>query len=390
MARGSDFVRNASNIIWEPNALYFQPEVGYDLLREILELNKEKLGKIKVNSELYGKFSLSGAHPVYDKHYESIPNQHIFLREEQVWTDIWKTYYQDDILDELFKGIRDYEMPARYTRFEYEIKKYSAESVPEVFKKAIEGECNFDKLEFEEIYDTWQPKRKPKKRKLPKSDANVLSLSHKPQKIEGQDLTIKDFESIEQGNFLVPLTSKLSKPKTLKELAEFGVKNPMYAVNVLFELMDQLYRNDDYNVLVLVDQFNEFYLPSEYPSLKYMNYKKLDGFIPPYDLSLSRLFMRFDGHMIKNGAKIVAVSEKNTCYTTTDWKGDPLNIGQHFSTEVSSLALDDLRKLIKYYTFYEWTNHTFTETDIATIYMQCQGNFGLALENITFSTEKTY
>ena len=79
--RGSDFTRNACSLIWEPNGLYMQPEVSHDLLKEILAINGEKLKNIAAKSEIYGKYSLSGMHPEYDKGYEPLPNQHLFLRE---------------------------------------------------------------------------------------------------------------------------------------------------------------------------------------------------------------------------------------------------------------------------------------------------------------------
>lgn len=388
--RSTDFTKNATNLLWEPDAIYFQPEVAYDILKEIFENNKEKLKKIKINPKIYGKYSFSGMHPDYDKGYESVPNLNVFLREEQVWTDQWKKYYSDEILEEVYKGIRYYAMYPRLSRFEYEIKRYSSEMIPEMFNKVLDGENLIDNISMEQLFDLTQSKRKPKKRMLPKSKSDVLSFTLKPKIIDSQDLIEGDLEQAEELEPIPQMVEALPSPKNLFELAEFGLKQHLYATSALWEIMEHLYRSDDFNVLVLVDEFNELYRPSEYPSVKYINYKKTNGCIPPYDVSLGRLFMKLDGHMIKNGAKIVGISEKRTCYSTTYWKGDPLNQGTQFSMEMDRLALDDMRKLIKYYTFFEWNEFKYTENDIATLFMLSQGNFGLALENITYSPERTY
>lgn len=388
--RGSDFTRNASVYLWEPGAFYLHPEVGFDILKEISELNKGKLQNIKVDSELYGKYSISGFHSEYDKGYEPLPSQHVFLRDEQVWTDVWKDYYPVEILEEMFKGVRELTVEERHSRFDYELNSFTPDKIPKVFLKVLEGESILRDITFDQLFDTHLTKRKSKKRMLPNDSADVLSFTHKPKRIEGQDLFVDSQVKSFQGNIMKPLKEVLPNPNTLQDLVDFAMKNHGYIVNVLFEIFEQLYRTDDANVMVLVDEYNEFFKPSEYPSAKYSNYRQLGECIPPYDISLSRLFMRFDGHMIKNGVKVVAVSEKLTRFTKNLWVNDPANIGDQFNFEVGNMTLDDLRNLIKYYTYFEWAQGKLFESDIAAIYMQSQGNFALTLENITYSPEKTY
>jgi Mitochondrial ribosomal death-associated protein 3 len=389
--RGSDFTRNAAIVAWDPSGLYIAPEIGQDILREILANNKEKLEKIKINPQIYGKYSLAGFHPVYDKGYEPLPTQKIFLRDEQVWTDVWKEYYTPEMLEEMLKGIRHFVIPKRRTYFEYELEKYSEKVIPDLFNQIIdENDKTLDDISFELIYDIAKPKRKPKKRMLPPSPNNILKLL--PKKINSHDLYVNQKEhEMDEGNFVGPLTDYLPSPSNLKEIVEFGIDNPLHSNNVLYELMEHLYKNDDLNVLVLVDEFNQFFIPSGYPSAKYANYKKTRGCIPPSDLALSRLFMRFDGHMIKNGAKIVAVSEKTETYSVrSKWQGDPLNQGLQSTLEVSKIALDDLRKLIYYYKYFKWTDDVLTQKDIAAIHMLSQGNPGLVIQNLILSPEKLY
>ena len=390
LPRGSDVTKYGGSLNWEPKGIYYHPEAGYDMLQDLYENNKDKLAQINVNTSIYGKYSLSGIHPEYDKDYPSLPNERIFLREEQVWTDLWKTFLEADDLEESYKGIRGFSLAPRISRFEYEVKRITQDTIPEIFKSAMNGDVIFKDLKVESLFDLHQMKRKPKKRMLPKDTADVLSLTLTPAIITAEDLT-EDKEDIEdEGDFVQPLATVLPNPLNLKQLAEFGLKSPMHVAAVMFEIMEQLYRNDDFNVVVLVDEFSDLYKPSYYASLKYQNYKLTNGCIPPYDLSFGRLFMRFDGHMIKNGAKIVSVSEKESGYNTVHWKGDPLNLGNHFSLPVQPLTLDDMRKLIKYYSYVEWTFFRYNEVEIATLYMLSQGNIGLGLENIAYSPAKTY
>ena len=316
--RGTDFTKNATNFVWEPNGLYMHPEVGYDILREIYQLNKEKLHSIEVNQNRYGNYSISGFHKQYDAGYEPLPNQEIFLENEQVWTNDWKNFYPPELLNEMMGGVRQYNISRRYTRFEYDMKLYSAESVPEVFAKVFEEKLLYDDITLHDLFDADVHKTPSKKVKPPKCDASTLTQLTSPKKIHSQDLEIEEDDDDAPQHYARPMTELLPKPKTLGELAEFALKNPIYSINALYEIMDHFYRNDQYNVLVLVDEYNEFFSKTEYLSIKYANYKDSNSCIYPWDMSLGRLFMRFDGHMIKNGAKVVAVSEKNTNYTNVE------------------------------------------------------------------------
>ena len=60
--------------------------------------------------------------------------------------------------------------------------------------------------------------------------------------------------------------------------------------------------------MVCIDNYNTWLRPSAFPSFRYMNNKQLNGFIPPYDLALCRLFLRFDGHVSRTGVKVLATS----------------------------------------------------------------------------------
>lgn len=101
----------------------------------------------------------------------------------------------------------------------------------------------------------------------------------------------------------------LPKPKTLAEIAQYGIDNPLFATNALGEIIDQLYNQEEKNVLIAVDQYNDWFRPSEFRSFRYANENKY--YIPPQDLSLVRMFMNFDGHFIKNGFKLFTASSED-------------------------------------------------------------------------------
>jgi hypothetical protein len=52
-------------------------------------------------------------------------------------------------------------------------------------------------------------------------------------------------------------------------------------------------------VLVTLDGYNNWLKPSDYRSFRYKNDGDLKGRIPPKDLALVRLFMKFDGHLLR-------------------------------------------------------------------------------------------
>jgi hypothetical protein len=71
------------------------------------------------------------------------------------------------------------------------------------------------------------------------------------------------------------------------------------ATNAIAEILEQIYNQDNYHVLVTLDGFNHWLNPSLYSSFRYVNDPKVNGFIPPKDISLVRLLMKFDGHFLR-------------------------------------------------------------------------------------------
>ncbi|KAK1937535.1 hypothetical protein X943_002669 [Babesia divergens] len=101
--------------------------------------------------------------------------------------------------------------------------------------------------------------------------------------------------------FKIPvLTDALPSPKTLAEIARFGVENETYANQAVYEIFDQLKHQTQFPLLIVIDEYNECFSPSEYLSIKYDN-TKFNGWIPSYHLAMPRLFSKFDGEQYRNG-----------------------------------------------------------------------------------------
>ena len=98
----------------------------------------------------------------------------------------------------------------------------------------------------------------------------------------------------------------LPNPKTLKDIVDCALAHPKFCTSAIYEILEQLQKQDKVPVLVAVDGANWFYRPSIYPSFRYESDKGLNGSVPPYHFSLCRAFMHLDGHKLRNGYKVMA------------------------------------------------------------------------------------
>jgi len=149
----------------------------------------------------------------------------------------------------------------------------------------------------------------------------------------------KLFMAEERRQFNVRLRQKIPEPKTLTEIIDYGIKEEMFSINVVYELLEQLYNQESHRVLVIVDNYNYFYLPTCYPSFRYANQKDYDSKIPAHHLALSRAFMKFDGHRIKNGIKLVAPGLKRLY--KHKFTPSQINFGKGYTIELNGLPFDD-------------------------------------------------
>jgi hypothetical protein len=125
--------------------------------------------------------------------------------------------------------------------------------------------------------------------------------------------------------------------------------------------------------MVLVDEYNTLFKRSSYKSFKYINFKEADGTIPPWDIALARLFMRYDGHLIKNGVKVMASTEHKAKRKQFD--PTKINLSERCAFEMKPLEVDDFRNLMYYYTQTGWFNSPISSLEVLNVYMMSQGNF---------------
>jgi len=115
-------------------------------------------------------------------------------------------------------------------------------------------------------------------------------------------------------------------------------------------------------------------MPSAFITFRYENQRHFNGRIPPYHLALCRLFIRFDGHFIRNGVKICATSHKhqfNHIATPED-----LGLFQGYGHRVENLALNDFRNAMYYYTLTGWMAESYHEEwKLENLFMETQGNW---------------
>jgi small subunit ribosomal protein S29 len=117
-----------------------------------------------------------------------------------------------------------------------------------------------------------------------------------------------------------------------------------------------------------MDGYNDWMKASKYPSFRYDNDKRLKGHIPPYDIALIRLMMKFDGHMIRNGFKLLST----THYRTYKHLCTPemINFPGGYSHKVENLALNDFRNALLYYNLTDWMAEHFEEWEMESYYME--------------------
>lgn len=211
------------------------------------------------------------------------------------------------------------------------------------------------------------------------SESSSDSDSDSPQREADLDMyKFADFDAEEDplATVATRMTTHLPAPKTLQDIVTFGLRNHVYSTNAICEVLEQLQHMDNFNSLVLVDEFSDFFKPTMQPSAKYANYKEMGSCIPSSDLALGRAFMRLDGHRFKNGAKVVASSEFKDPKKTFDFK--KVDVLPHYMMNVEPMTLNDFRMMCVFYKSSGFLSAMFSEQDIQVAYMHSQGNWRCA------------
>jgi hypothetical protein len=186
--------------------------------------------------------------------------------------------------------------------------------------------------------------------------------------ISEEEISAKDF-----GDHHMRIIDILPKPKTMLEIINKGIENKRFATCALSEIMYQIYRSESHKLMILVDEYNEFFRPSEYFSYRYANIKNGDYKIPPYDIALCRMFMNFDGHLMKNGVKVMASSVGK--YHNHKFSPSMIHFPKKYDVEVENLRLNDFRNMCTYYMATKYTVSYISEEDVEYLYTLSQGNW---------------
>lgn len=142
-------------------------------------------------------------------------------------------------------------------------------------------------------------------------------------------------------------SDRLPTPELVSDIVNYGIENPDLAINALGELLEQLYHTDKYQVMITMDGYNQWFQPSKFPSFRYFDNRHSRGYVPPMDLAIVRMLIRFDGNFMRNGVKLAATSHyrefNHICEPVKD-----LDFYDGYALRVNNMALNDFRNFLDY------------------------------------------
>jgi len=184
------------------------------------------------------------------------------------------------------------------------------------------------------------------------------------------DEQAREVSRLRNSLILPSVKSQLQNPQSLSELCEFGINTLPFATQVVAELINQLKVQDQFPVLFAVDEFNEFFVVSEYVSARYDN-TLFNGYIPSYHLSLPRMLCRWDGHEFKRGVKLYATTWAKRNRRQFDPK--ILGIKEEEIKQIRNFTKAEFTHFLAYQNL-TGTSHRFPRSKLDYFYMLTQGN----------------
>lgn len=158
------------------------------------------------------------------------------------------------------------------------------------------------------------------------------------------------------------------------DFIDIALADENLATNAIAEILDQVYHQDKYHVLVTLDGYNTWLNPTEYPSFRYTNDPSLKGFVPPKDVALIRLLLKFDGHFLRQGVKYMTTTHRKTFnHMMTP---EMVHWFAGYEHQIPNLTLDEFRSFISFKVVTNWTPWSYQEWEIEKFFMECQGNYG--------------
>ena len=181
---------------------------------------------------------------------------------------------------------------------------------------------------------------------------------------------VREINRLRASLVLPSIKKQLPTPSSVLAICEFGISNPSYATQAVAEVINQLKAQDQFPVLIALDEFNELFVVSEYVSARYDN-TQFNGYIPSYHLSLPRLLCRWDGHEFKRGVKLYATTWAKRNRRQFDPK--ILGISEEEIKQVRNFTKNEFASYLAYQQL-TGTSHKFPENKLDYFYMLTQGN----------------
>ena len=175
--------------------------------------------------------------------------------------------------------------------------------------------------------------------------------------------------------FKVKISDSVKAPETCLDILKGVGEDKWLAISALAEVMEQLFNQTSHDVLLVADDYNWMFKGSAEKTYRYVSVPGLRGGVPGYHMALMRIFMRFDGHMMRRGFKVVGNSNRT--------------IERHyFSPEKINFSLNHAMKLKGMRSFREFygfvmflqSNNNWDDLNrgfkyALKLYMETQGNF---------------
>lgn len=169
------------------------------------------------------------------------------------------------------------------------------------------------------------------------------------------------------------LADKCPEPTKMIEFIDIALEDGNLATNAIAEILDQVYNQDEHHVLVTLDGYNTWLKPTEYQSFRYTNDPSLKGSVPPKDIALIRLLLKFDGHFLRQGVKFVTTTHRKTFnHIMTPEMVHWFDGYQH---RIPNLTLDEFRHCLNFKVLTSWSHGMYQEWQIEKYYMESQGNY---------------
>ena len=182
---------------------------------------------------------------------------------------------------------------------------------------------------------------------------------------------LKEFWDIKANAQKKVLEKMPKEPKKWIDIVTPALKEPILCTAAVGEILRQLKQTKGCNSLIAVDDYNEWYLNTQFKSFRYENSKETKYGVPGYDFAIPRMFMRLDSHKYENCFKIFATSNYRLCHHICT--PDKINFPEGYDIKINNMPLDDFRLSLKYFNLLGY-GRKFNEVDVEKYYMESQGN----------------